>query len=237
MAKKRKLTRKELLSSDDKFITLSEKVFQFLFKHAKKIGYFAGILLIVIVSVLFWKIYSKKIENKALASYYQGVRLYQKGDEESGNTENKDENSRLAQEVFKETAKKYPRTQAGKLALLYSGNCYYQLKDYDNAGKSFQEFLNKSSEDSNLKVLALNSLGQTYEAQKKYQKALECFERIVEGEKESLGDVGYLSIARCHEELKQKDKAIEAYQEILSSYPDSTFADFVEARLAKLRAG
>ena len=60
---------------------------------------------------------------------------------------------------FEAIANEYKCSQAGKLAALYAGVCYYQLGDYTAAAEYLAKF---SAKDLNVEPAALQLLGDAY---------------------------------------------------------------------------
>lgn len=63
-------------------------------------------------------------------------------------------------------------------ALVLTGDCYVNLKKYDNAIASFQQAVREAAGNEQIVPRVLIKEANVYDAQKKYDKALECYTQI-----------------------------------------------------------
>lgn len=56
-------------------------------------------------------------------------------------------------------------------------------------------------------IITFLNMGEMFFSIKRYEEAIECFNKVIEYEKED--DIGYVSVARCLLELKEYEKALE----------------------------
>ncbi|MBD5224240.1 MAG: tetratricopeptide repeat protein [Bacteroidales bacterium] len=66
----------------------------------------------------------------------------------------------------------------GANALVLTGDCYVNLKQYDKALDYFKKALNKADKNPQIAPRVLLKEANVYDEQKKYDKALECYEQI-----------------------------------------------------------
>lgn len=66
----------------------------------------------------------------------------------------------------------------GANALVLTGDCYVNLKQYDKALDYFKRALNKADKNPQIAPRVLLKEANVYDEQKKYDKALECYEQI-----------------------------------------------------------
>lgn len=64
-------------------------------------------------------------------------------------------------------------------AQILLGDCYVNLKKYDDAISAFKEACDTGEGNSQIVPRALLKLATVYDAQKKYDKALECYEELL----------------------------------------------------------
>ncbi len=62
------------------------------------------------------------------------------------------------------------------------GYAYFKDKDYNNAANYFEEFLNEKIDDNDLNDDASNRLGDSFFATRQYSKAIESYEKVINGE-------------------------------------------------------
>lgn len=63
-------------------------------------------------------------------------------------------------------------------AEILKGDCYVNLKQYDKAIKAFEKAVSKADGNPQIAPRALLKEAVVYDAEKKYDKALQCYERI-----------------------------------------------------------
>ena len=79
-------------------------------------------------------------------------------------------------------------------------------------------------------------MGEMFFSKKRYEEAIECFNKVIEYDKDD--DVGYVSVARCLLELEQYQKAFE-YCELArknNQQDDDTYPEYYETRAKCLLA-
>lgn len=119
---------------------------------------------------------------------------------------------------FKELAFKYAQSSMGQEALMWLGDHYLSVEDYDQAVGYFQQFL-KDYPGSDKKNLIFYQLAQSYRAKKQYDDAVNTFQRINEQEKE-LYAKAKLAIADIFSEEMDPVSAIETYNGIITQSPE-----------------
>jgi TolA-binding protein len=61
------------------------------------------------------------------------------------------------------------------------------------------------------------------------------FRKLIDGDKKPLSKLGYFNVGRCYEELGEKDKAIETYQKLAITYPNSGYAALAREKTSILK--
>ena len=144
------------------------------------------------------------------------------------------QNDKLLIGKFDEIINKYPGTLSGRLSLLYKGDIQLQLREFDEAIKTFEAFLNKTGNNTFYVSLAMNGLGYCYEEKNNYEKGLSSFQKIVElGEASQLANA-YLGVGRCYEKLGKNKEAIENYKKFLKVSEKSQMMNMVLEKIANL---
>ena len=235
MAKKIKVSNKKSWKEPDEFVSKSTRIFEYVLENQKKILQFSVGVLVAVLILAGWRMYSKRVEGKASDLYYQAIGYYNV-DENMEKTANKEEDKySLALGKMKEIIKEYPRTDIVLQALLYAGHIQYGMGDFDESIKSYRSFLDKSSADDHLRGFALDGLGYAYEAKGDYKNAMIYFRKFLDNKENHLNRMGYYNIGRCHEELGEKDEAIEAYRQALAAYPNSGYSALARERIKVLQ--
>jgi len=221
MVAKRRIPKKKLKEPDE-FITWGSQAMAYALSHIRYIA--LGVLLVaaIIAALFLWRQHQAASEEMAFALLGKGITLYQQ-----------EEKREEALPIFSELIKDYPRTRAGKVALLYRGRGYMLKRDYDFAIADFELFLKRSSQPL-LRVIALNALGNSYSATGEYQRAIDRFQQVIASGEAWLKPYVLLQMGLCWEKLGEKEKAIEAYQESLALELPSPWGTLAKTRLKKL---
>jgi TolA-binding protein len=108
----------------------------------------------------------------------------------------------------------------------------FKARKYDSAAKGFEEIGRGTNDD--LAKRATYWLGETYFAQKKYNKALPLFQETLKFKNSEKKADAQFMIARSYENLGSKAKAKAAYEKVVKNYPMSKNVKVAKARWAKL---
>jgi predicted negative regulator of RcsB-dependent stress response len=137
--------------------------------------------------------------------------------------------------IFQELIDKYPHSWSARMAYYHLGNIYYNSGDLDNAITSYKKFVSSTkSDDAGIKFLALTSLGYCFETKKDFKSALTYFEEAQTSNNTGFEAIGYRNIARIYEELNDKKKALENYQNALVKTTDPAMAIFIKRKISSL---
>jgi tetratricopeptide (TPR) repeat protein len=218
---KRRITKKQLREPDE-FVTVGAKAMKYATSHLTYIGLGVLLLAAIIVALVFWRQHQAASEDMAFTLLGRGIALYQQ-----------EEKREKALPIFTELINDYPRTTAGKVALLYRGRSYMLKGDYDQAIADFTLFLKRSSKPF-LRVIALNALGNSYSAKGEYQQAIDNFQKVIDSGDEWLKPYALLQMGMCLEKLGDKKKAAQAYQDSLDLSPPPPWGTLASLRLKKL---
>lgn len=133
---------------------------------------------------------------------------------------------------FEEIIKKYGATAAGKAALLKYADLAYQTGDYDTAIEMYQRALDTYNDDGELKSFILNGLAYSYEGKESYAQAAEYFNRIVNDKSAVMKDQALFNLGRIYGKMGEPEKKREAYNRIVTDYPDSMYYPLAKEKLA-----
>lgn len=232
MGGKRKILKKKLKEPDE-FITFTQKSILFLKDHFKKITAVSIIVLLIIVSIFIYFKWEGKKELEAQKVFNQAIDIYRvAGSQRSG--ESLEKEYKKALEKLNEVISRFPKTSSGKIALIYKGNIHLKLGEFEEAIKSYNEFLKKGINEKIYRVFALEGLGYAYEGKKDYKNAIEAFGKITEiGEEFEIANA-YLHLGRCEEKLGKNREALENYKKYLSLSPKSFQTEIIIKKVSNL---
>jgi tetratricopeptide (TPR) repeat protein len=217
MAKKKRVTRKQLLKEPDEFLTFSGKAIQFMANNRRPL--LSAVIGLVVIAVVFsgFRYFSRLSERQAYAMFEEGRMRYWA--EISG--EEEPLALKEAGESFDLVLKKYPSTRAARLSLIIYADMNHRRGDYQKAIDLYQKALEAFSGDGAIEKLIWNGLGYSYEAQKAYKAAAENFQKITDTQDEFMKGDAYYNLARMMEAMEHQEEALEAYNKVVDAYPDS----------------
>jgi tetratricopeptide (TPR) repeat protein len=214
---RKKITHKEL--KQDKLVTKYFEARGWLDKEENKKKVYLGVgILIVLVVAGFLYVNNKKAKNEEAETKLSAViTLYEQGKyAESINGDPATGVTGLNQSV-----NDYGSTQSGETAKLYLGNCYFNLKDYDNALKQFEAY---SGDNDIVKASCLSGIGAVYEAKGDLKKAGEYFEKAAKVNKSVVINQENLFYAiRAYTQAGDKESAKRVYSTLREEYPKSKY--------------
>ena len=221
MVAKRRIPKKKLREPDE-FHTWGSQAMNYVLSHVTYVVLGVVLIAAITAAIFFWRQHRAASEEMAFTLLGKGITLYQQ-----------EEKREEALSTFSELITEYPRTRAGKIALLYRGRSAMLKQDYDSAISDFELFLKKSSQPF-LRVIALNALGNSYSATGEYQQAIDQFQRIIDSGDAWLKPYALLQMGMCWEKLGEKEKAIAAYQESITLELPPPWGTLARVRLKEL---
>jgi tetratricopeptide (TPR) repeat protein len=231
MTRTKKIIKKKLKKPDE-FITLTERTFLFITHRSKSIAVWAGIVLILLLVVFSFQKWERKNEENAYQMFHLAVETY--GMVSSPYREGSPQEYRTVLEKFDEVITKYPRTSSGKIALLFKGDTYFRLGEFDNAITAYEAFLQKTGKEKLYRSFALDGLGYSYEGKKEYEKALDAYRRLVGlGEGFQSSDA-YFGLGRCYEKMGKTKEALENYRNFIRVSKKSEMTNIVLRKISDL---
>ncbi len=220
MTVKKRLTRKQLLKKPDEFITLTQQVIDFVDENRKVVlGVVGavGLATVVIVSFYFWRASNSQ---QALVLEQEGNRLYSAKQTQGvyGMEQvRSDGEIKNALEKYKEIVEKYPDTPNAERAHVYIGDCYFRLQQFDDAERSYLQYLAKYPDQGFFTMAVKQSLAYVYEAKGDYNKAISFFTDASSDLPEEERIRAFMDIGRCYEEMGKFDFALDYYQKVVKN--------------------
>jgi len=231
MAKKKRVTRKQLLKEPDEFLTFSAKAIRFVSNNQKPV--FGVIIGVVVVALAFagFRYFSNLSERKAYEMFEQG-RLHYLAEISGDKTAPAQEK---ATEQFEKVIREYRSTNAARFSLLVYADMSYHRGDYKKAIELYQEALGAFSGEGSIQKLILGGLAYAYEAEKDYKSAAEYFQRITDTQDEFMKADACYNLGRIMEALNHEEKALEAYNKVVQAYPDSVGFQIAKEKVLRLK--
>ena len=216
---RKKITHKEL--KQDKLVTTYFKARSWFDnpENRKKVGIGAGIVVILVIAFFLYTSNRKAKNEEAETKLSSVLVLYQQG--KYNEAINGDAAAGIA--GLNEITSNYGGTEAGQTAKFFLANCLYNLKDYDNALKNYDDY---SGSNDIIKASCISGIGAIYEAKGDLKKAAEYYEKAAGVNKELVTNQENLFYAvRVYTQLGDKENANRVYKNLKEDYPKSKYVN------------
>lgn len=203
-----RITKKEM--KQDKFVTYSLKISEWIQKHLNEVLMGAGGVILVAVIVFF--ILSSQAKRGRKASDLLG----------KANLELQAGNLGQAVTDLQTVVNKYGSTKDAGRATFFLASAFYYAEDYVQAQSMFEKYLEKYKENILLTASAQAGIADCHMQKGNYVQAAEEFVKAA-----SLNPQGFLApqyllrATSAYLDADQKDKARETLNKLISDYPDS----------------
>lgn len=214
---RKKITHKEI--KKDKLVTGYFEARNWLDSDENKKKVYIGIAaIVVIVAGIFLYVNNRKAKNEEAETKLSAViSLYEQG--KYPEAMNGDPASGIM--GLNAIVNEYGSTNSGETAKLYLGNCYFNLKDYDNALKQFDSY---SGSNDIVKSSCISGMGAVYEAKGDLKKAGEYFEKAANVNKGVVINQENLFYAiRAYTNAGDKESARRIFASLKEQYPKSKY--------------
>lgn len=189
-----------------------------------------GVLIVVVALVgLFWlgKMFLNNRDEEAKVQMFQAERYFEL--DSLSLALNGDGNYY----GFIDVSKDYKLTNTGNLAKYCAGICYLHLGDFENAIKYLEQYKKK---DKVLGSLAIGAAGDAYVELDQLEKGIDKYLEAAEFANNSFNTPLYLMKAgEIYELSGEYSKALSLYEEIKSSYPESTEGISIDKYIARVK--
>lgn len=214
---RKKITHKEI--KKDKLVTAYFEGKEWVSKgeNKKRIYSIAGIIIVIAV-LAFLYISNKKSKNEEAETKLSAViSLYDQNNFQAAI--NGDPASNIM--GLKDIVDKYGSTESGETSKLYLGNSFYNINDYDNALKQYEDY---SGKNNIIKASCLSGMGAVYEAKGDLKKAGEYFEKAAKVDKDVVINPENLFYAvRAYSNAGDKESAKRVFDQLKADYPKSKY--------------
>ena len=226
MAKKKRVTRKQLLKEPDEFITFSGKLIQFGMRHKTRLTYVASILVALIVIVAGYRFFSIRSENRAEALLNQAVAKYQT----ALNGQDSKNAYQTVSEDFQLLLNKYANKNSGRIARVIFANICFDAGEYARAIELYRQALEDFKNHAFMNNLIRSNLGYAHEQINDIAAAVSYFEKIAENPEPILRDEALFNLGMLYEKSGNHQKSADAFQRIITEHPDSLYIQIVKER-------
>lgn len=211
----KKISKREL--KEDKFVTLTIQVKEYLEKNGKMLMY-AGLAVVVIIFLVSFFIRSKKQANVTANELLGKASFsFSQGNESGGETQ------------LKELIQNYDGVTAAGQGCYLLAKYYWQKDDFTNAKIYFKQYLDDYAEDPLLSSGAHAGFADCLYQEGNLEEAARHYENAARVDKNLPMAPSYLfSAAKCFIELNDLAKAKGLAAEIIENYEDSEYKSRAE---------
>ena len=222
MAKKIKITRKELLKEPDQFLSSTDKAM--LFFRQNRFFVIWGIIVVMLfgLSFLGYQNYQKSRIMKFESLYFKMEKIIE---------ESKEKGKKLQEQLIK-IRDQIDEGPHKNRASLFLADIYFQNEDYDKAKSIYQEVRSKSR-GLNHEMAAVN-LAYTYEAMGDLKKAIDLYKLAINSNSNFPLFQVYWSLARCHENNNDTSNALLILREMQIKFAGSAELKNIDSRIKEL---
>jgi TolA-binding protein len=220
---RKKLTKKQL--KEDKLITYYYKAIDYINQNAKLVsGVVIGVIAVVTLSILI-------VRSKHTAEAKASFELSKARIQMSSN------NTAMAMDILQSLTKNYSGTASAGRGIFYLANVYYGQKNYDDALKNYQKYIDDYDDDLLLSSSSYSGIGACYEQKQEYVKAAKSYnEGARKYPKNFEAPQQLMDAARCYRLSNNKVEAIKIYNKIITDYSESKYKREAEFFLNKLQS-
>jgi len=223
-----KKSRKELLKKPDEFMTFTGKLIHFVTDYQKQISYFLCTVVAVALVIMGYQFFAQRSEAKAFSMFEKARADY----ETRKKATSVEEAYRNVSAEFQRIIENYGGNAAGKLARASYANISYNAGDYQKAIELYKPALNDFKDHPLVYNFILSGLGYAYQQMGDDRNAVMYFEKVASISDSNIRDEALFNLGLLYERLGDRDKSSQAFQQILSNFPNSMYFDIVEEKLS-----
>ena len=226
MAKKKKITRKQLLKEPDEFLTFSAKLIQFTNRYRYPLLIVFATAILGAMAISAFRLYHNKMERLAFSSFAQVKSEYLSISDQKGPSTAYG----AIKENIEQVIEKHGNRNGGKFTLLFYANISYQNGDYEKAIDLYQRVLRIVSNPF-IRNQVYNSLGYVHEAKREFSEAIKYYEMVTQSSDPVLKGEALYHLSRIYDVLGNAEKSKEVLKRISQDHPRSMYIDLVNERV------
>lgn len=222
MSKKQKETTTDSFENVEHALSTTE---QFIEDNQSMLSIIALALMIIVGG--YWglkKLYFLPLEKEAENSIYAAQNYFEK---DSFNLALHGDGNNLG---FLDIMDEYGSTKPGELANYYTGICYLNLGDYDQAIEYLSSF---STDDELVSATANGALGDANLELGNKEKAVKYYKEASEVDNEVIAPTFLIKLGLLYEDMGNKEEAVKAYSKLKHDYKKSSEARQVDKYITR----
>lgn len=230
-----KIDKKDL--KQNMLLNLSILLRHFIIEHKRAVLYaLSGIALILIL--IAWKLHSNEKQiNEANAQFEVAISLYKRAfiDKDLTVAERaKSINDSIRR--FELVINRYSGTPLKYDSIIYQGHAYFELMDFNNALKKYQELIDKKPHHYFADSVLIN-IGKCHEQLNNQAQAITAYQKVIDKYSKSVSvPEARFQIAKLKDISGNPAEAVQLYQSIIQEFPRSTWSQEARRRLLFLQS-
>lgn len=226
MAKK-KITRKELLKTQDEFLTFSSKAAIFFTTHLRELKYAGFAIALLIIAYLGINTYMRYVNKKGQNAYNVACASLSENLTPDGIPGDITESEKL----FDRVIDGYGLSRAAKLALPQLANIKYIQKKYDEAILLYRKFSEKRRGERGYASMTSLAVAACYEQKGELKESIKCLISVAASPDDPFREAAMWSLARLYRLDGQEKEEKKVLEEFVTKFKDSPFLPMAKARL------
>lgn len=223
MAKKEKISRKQLLKEPDKIITTTSRLIQFAAAHRTGVVIGAVGFLGVVIVIALVRYFAVQNENRAFAELHKVLTTY----EEQRAADGAPDATKAVGAEMEKIVEKYSGNTGGKIACLRYADICLAAGRPEKAIEYYQKALAYFRQDPALGNLVLAGLAHAYQKSGDTAKSMEYFQMIVSGADKVLQDDALFHLAALYAQAGDLEKSAAFHKRLRSEFPSSIFVQWI----------
>lgn len=218
-------------------VSAHQKIGRFIAKFAKPAGIFlAGVLVLFVFIEIFNYANSRKAEKATLVIEDIQTRYMDAISTDKSEKPSLDAYTSFITELDGVIAK-YPKEYAGRRALFFKGEIFYNCMDFEKAAVAYTQFAEKYSNSYDAPISIFNTgicyenLGKTAEAEAEYLKIYNKYKKDY-----ALMPKLVFSLGRLAENSQRYAEAEKYYNQIADEYSESNYSLYAQDRIILMKA-
>lgn len=198
-----------------------------------------GVLTLLVLLVIGLLIFNS-LQIKNLEKYTQEIEAIQ--DDYTGLTvitdeKEKNEAKNIILSDLDNLIENSPKNYALQRALFIRANFYYQDKEWDKAIEDFKIIASDFS-NSYLAPISLINAASAYEQSNRIDNAIEIYQIVIQEYSTVSPEIPniYFSIGRLYEQKNDNKTALEEYNKLVDTFPDSNWTNLARSRIIYLES-
>ena len=222
MAKRLKVSRKDLFKEPDQFLSTSEKIMLFFMDNRSTAITVIVALLLAGSSFFGFKFYQETQTLRDETLYFEIAQIFDKNDSFASGAESI-------------LAKMGDGLQKERASLLLADN-HFQKQEYEKAEVFYSTVMSSSLPGEINYQMAQVGLAYSYESRADYKKAIEIFKLIIDANTGFPLFEIYLSLSKCHELNNDVSNALLILREMQIKFLENPQLEKIVSRIKKLSA-